>query len=219
MPESRGFVADDLEPDAPDGVAKQGRPQFRLVIGAARPADSGAVKNIVYFDLETQKSAEEVGGWDKIRDMRMSLGVTYSTVRGTYKVYGEPQVDDLLKELQRADLVVGFNHLRFDYEVLHGYTVMDLSQLPTLDMLVVLKEKLGHRLGLDSIAEATFGLNKTSEGLQALEWFKQGKMAEIAEYCCFDVKITKLVHEFGAKNRQLFYKNRFGATLSVAVDW
>ena len=177
------------------------------------------MRNIVYFDLETQKSAEEVGGWDKIRDMRMSLGVTYSTVRGGYRVYAEREVNELLKELQRADLVVGFNHLRFDYEVLHGYTVMDLSQLPTLDMLVVLKEKLGHRLGLDSIAEATFGLNKTSEGLQALEWFKQGKMAEIAEYCCFDVKITKLVYEYGQQHKQLHYHNRFNKKLTVPVKW
>ena len=177
------------------------------------------MRNIVYFDLETQKSAEEVGGWDRIRDMRMSLGVTYSTARGGYRVYGEPQVAELLRELQRADLVVGFNHLRFDYEVLQGYSPVDLTQNPNLDMMVDLKERLGHRLGLDSIAEATFGLNKTSEGLQALEWFRQGKMAEIAEYCCFDVKITKLVHEFGVQHRQLFYKNRFGALLSVAVDW
>jgi DEAD/DEAH box helicase domain-containing protein len=177
------------------------------------------VKNIVYFDLETQKSAEEVGGWGKIRDMKMSLGVTYSTARGGYRIYGEPEVNELLRELQRADLVVGFNHLRFDFEVLHGYTVMDLTQLPSLDMLIELKEKLGHRLGLDAIAEATFGLGKTSEGLQALEWFKQGKMLEIAEYCCFDVKLTKLVHEFGVQHKQLFYKNRFGAVLSVGVDW
>lgn len=180
---------------------------------------SAPARNIVYFDLETQKSAEEVGGWDKIRDMKMSLGVTYSTARGGYRIYGENQVNDLLRELQRADLVVGFNHLRFDFEVLHGYTVMDLTQLPSLDMLIDLKEKLGHRLGLDAIAEATFGLNKTSEGLQALEWFKQGKMMEIAEYCCFDVKLTKLVHEYGVQNRQLFYKNRFGTVLSVGVDW
>lgn len=179
----------------------------------------GAVRNIVYFDLETQKSAEEVGGWDRIRDMRMSLGVTYSTTRGGYRVYGESQVTELLRELQRADLVVGFNHLRFDYEVLQGYSPVDLTQNPNLDMMVDLKGRLGHRLGLDSIADATFGLNKTSEGLQALEWFKQGKMAEIAEYCCFDVKITKLVHEFGVQNQQLFYKNRFGAMLSVPVDW
>ena len=67
-------------------------------------------------------------------------------------IYGEPQVDELIRELQRADLVVGFNVVRFDYEVLHGYTVFDLTQLPTLDMLTVVTEKLKHRLALDSIA-------------------------------------------------------------------
>ena len=176
-------------------------------------------KNIVYFDLETQKSAEEVGGWGNISKMGMSVGVTYNTARGEYKIYGEPQVNDLITELQRADLVVGFNNLRFDYEVLHGYSALDLTQIPTLDMLVVLNEKLGHRLSLDSIATATFGVEKTAEGLQAIEWFKQGKLAEIAEYCCYDVKITKLVHEYGAHHRQLHYHNRFGKKLTVPVNW
>jgi len=177
------------------------------------------MKNIVYFDLETQMSAEEVGGWDKISAMRMSVGVTYSTAHGGYKIYGEKQVDDLLTELQRADLVVGFNNLRFDYEVLHYYTTLDLRQLPTLDMLVELQNTLNHRLSLDSIATATFGVEKTAEGLQAIEWFKQGKLAEIAEYCCYDVKITKLVHEYGAQNKQLHYANRFGKKMTVPVKW
>ena len=177
------------------------------------------MKNIVYFDLETQKSAEEVGGWDKIRDMRMSIGVTYSTERGGYKIYNEADVNELIRELQRADLVVGFNHIRFDYEVLHGYTVLDLTQVESLDMLVELQKTLQHRLSLDSIAQATLGVEKTSEGLQALKWFKEGKMMEIAEYCCFDVKITRLVYEYGAANKQLHYVNRFGKSLSVAVSW
>ena len=177
------------------------------------------MKNIVYFDLETQKSADEVGGWGNISKMGMSIGVTYSTARGGYTIYGEQQVNDLLAELQRADLVVGFNNLRFDYEVLHGYTPFDLTQLPTLDMLVELQATLGHRLSLDSIATATFGVEKTAEGLQAIEWFKQGKLAEIAEYCCYDVKITKLVHEYGVSQRQLHYNNRFGKKLTVPVKW
>ena len=176
-------------------------------------------KNLVYFDLETQKSAEEVGGRGNIAKMGMSVGVTYSTARGEYKIYGEPQVNDLINELQRADLIIGFNNLRFDYEVLHGYTSLDLTQLPTLDMLVVLNEKLGHRLSLDSIATATFGVEKTAEGLQAIEWFKEGKLAEIADYCCYDVKITKLVHEYGARQKQLHYTNRFGKKLTVPVNW
>ena len=176
-------------------------------------------KNIVYFDLETQKSAEEVGGWGNISKMGMSVGVTYSTVSGEYKIYGEKQVNDLITDLQRADLVVGFNNLRFDYEVLHGYTAFDLTQLPTLDMLVVLNETLGHRLSLDSIATATFNVEKTAEGLQAIRWFQEGKLAEIAEYCCYDVKITKLVHEYGVQHRQLHYANRFGKKLTVPVKW
>ena len=151
--------------------------------------------------------------------MRMSVGVTCSAASGNYRIYGEKQVDDLLNELRRADLVVGFNNIGFDCEVLHGYTVFDLRQLPTLDMLVEIKKTLPHRLSLDSIAHATMGVEKTAEGMQAIRWFKEGRLLEIAEYCCYDVKIIKLVHEHGMKHRQLFYTNRFGSKLSVSVSW
>jgi len=177
------------------------------------------MRNTIYFDLETQKSADEVGGWNNISRMGMSVAVTYNTAGAEYRIYGEQQVDDLIKELQRADLIVGFNQLRFDYEVLHGYTALDLRQLPSLDMMVDLQTKLQHRLSLDSIASATFGVEKTAEGLQAIHWFKQGKLVEIAEYCCYDVKLTRLVHQYGTENRQLFYHNRFGKKLAVGVAW
>jgi hypothetical protein len=176
-------------------------------------------KNIVYFDLETQKSAAEVGGWDKIRDMRMSVGVTYSTARGAYEIYGEDRVNDLIDEIMKADLVVGFNHIRFDYEVLHGYTILDLAQAPSLDLMLDLQKVLSHRISLDAVATATLGSEKTAEGLQAIEWFKQKEFMKIAEYCCFDVKITKLVHEYGSACKQVFYHNKFGTKMSVEVDW
>tara|TARA_Y100000589_G_scaffold320200_1_gene349826 strand:- start:526 stop:1062 length:537 start_codon:yes stop_codon:yes gene_type:complete len=176
-------------------------------------------KNIVYFDLETQKSADEVGGWNHIDLMGMSIGVTFSTKRGDYRVYGEPEIDELIEEIQKADLVVGFNQIRFDYKVLEGYSVFDFTQVPSLDMLVDLNEKLGHRLKLDSIAQATFGCEKTAEGLQAIEWYRQGKLLEIAEYCLYDVKITKMVHEYGRAHGHLHYTNKFGNKLKVEVDW
>jgi DEAD/DEAH box helicase domain-containing protein len=178
------------------------------------------MQNIVYFDLETQKSADEVGGWGKIRDMRMSVGVTYSTARGAYRIYGEQEVNALIDELRRADLVVGFNNLRFDYEVLLGHNpFFDVEQVPTLDMLVALQDTLQHRLSLDSIAQATLGVEKTSEGLQAIRWFKEGRLLEIAEYCCYDVKITRLVHEYGRQNKKLHYMNRYGKKMTVATQW
>ena len=165
------------------------------------------------------RSADEVGGWNHIDRMGMSIGVTYSTGNGGYSIYAESEVNDLIEELQRADLVVGFNHLRFDYEVLHGYTTLDLRQLPSLDLMVDLQEPLSHSLKLDSIANATFGTEKTADGLQALKWYKQGKLMEIAEYCCYDVKITKMGHEYGAENDCVYYNSRFGKKLSVEGDW
>jgi hypothetical protein len=175
--------------------------------------------NVVYFDVETQRSADEVGGWDNARELGLSVAVTYSTARGGYRIYAEKQVNDLITELQRADLVVGFNNLRFDNEVLHGYTVFDLSQLPTLDLLVDLQKTLKHRLSLDAIGSATLGAEKTADGLQAIQWYREGRWLEIAEYCCYDVKLTWMVHEYGQRHKQIFYHNRFGNKLSVAVNW
>jgi hypothetical protein len=178
-----------------------------------------AMRNIVYFDLETQKSADDVGGWNRIADMRLSVGVLYGTAWGEYRIYNERRVNELIADLQRADLIVGFNQLRFDYEVLHGYTPFDFRQLPTLDLLVDLQKALNHRLSLDAVASATLGLEKTSDGLQAIRWFREGKLLEIAEYCCYDVKITRAVHEYGAAHKQVFYQNRYGKKLAVPVDW
>lgn len=176
--------------------------------------------NIVYFDLETQKSADEVGGWGNIRDMRMSLGVTYSTDRAGYLIYPESRVNELIEELRRADLVVGYNVLRFDFVVLQGHNeFFDYEQVPTLDMMIDVAEKLPFRPSLDSIASASMGIEKTAEGMQAIRWFREGKLLEIAEYCCYDVKITKLVHEYGRAHKQVLCANRFGAKLSAPVSW
>jgi DEAD/DEAH box helicase domain-containing protein len=176
--------------------------------------------NIVYFDLETQRTANDAGGWDKKRDMGMSVGVTYSTASGQYQIYSEKRVHDLVNELLRADLVVGFNVINFDYEVLMGYTAYDLPSLvPTLDMLVELEKKLGHRLSLDAVATATLGVGKTADGLDAIRWWREGKLLDIAEYCCFDVKVTRLVHEYGRDKKHLFFLDRFQQKRQVETDW
>ena len=176
--------------------------------------------NIVYFDLETQRTANDAGGWDKKRDMGMSIGVTYSTASGQYQIYSEKRVNDLINELLRADLVVGFNVINFDYEVLMGYTILDLPhQIRTLDLLVEVEKKLGHRLSLDALATASLGVGKTGDGLDAIRWWREGKLAEIAEYCCFDVKVTRLVHEFGRDQKHLLFLDRFQQKRRVDVDW
>ena len=177
-------------------------------------------KNVVYFDLETQRTANDVGGWDRKRDMGMSLGVTFSTRTGEYRIYSERTVDALVAELCRADLVVGYNVVNFDYEVLMGYTILDLpGQLPTLDLMTDVEKSIGQKLKLEALARATLGVGKSAEGLDAIKWWRQGRLMDIAEYCCFDVKVTKLIHEHGCRQGELFYHDRFARRQRVAVTW
>src|SRR6266576_4164860 len=176
--------------------------------------------NIVYFDLETQHTANDVGGWERKRDMGMSLGVTYSSDLNEYRIYSEQRVDDLIHRLRRADLVVGFNVLNFDYQVLMGYTILDLvAELPTADLMADMEKRVGHRLGLDAIAQATHGIQKTAAGLDAIRWWREGRILEIAEYCCFDVKVTRLVHEHGCRHKELFFHDRFARKQRIEIDW
>lgn len=194
--------------------------QTFLLLPACMGNDSPVARNIVYFDLETQRTAGDVGGWNNKDKMGMSIGVTYSTAKGEYRIFQEHQVDDLVEELLKAELVVGFNVTKFDYGVLRGYSVYELAEvLPTLDMLLDIEEKIGHRLALDTIAQATLGVGKIAEGLDAIRWFREGEFIKIAEYCCFDVKVTKLVHEFGVENGRVFYEDRFGQKKEVEVSW
>ncbi|PAW64401.1 MAG: helicase [Verrucomicrobiia bacterium Tous-C2TDCM] len=177
-------------------------------------------ENFVYFDLETQRSANDVGGWDRKADMGMSIGVTYSSALNRYKIYDEANVQGLIDELREADLVVGFNHVSFDYEVLMGYTVLDLRECTrNLDLMVDLEKTLLHRPKLDAVASETLGESKTAVGTDAIKWWQEGKIMAIAEYCCFDVKVTKMVHEYGARHGLVKYRNRFNQSLEVAVDW
>jgi hypothetical protein len=177
-------------------------------------------ENYVYFDLETQRSANDVGGWDRKADMKMSVGVTYSSANDRYMIYDESMVQDLIDELCAADVVVGFNHIWFDYEVLMGYTILDLKQQTTnLDLMLDLEKVLEHKPKLDAVAAKTLGEGKTAVGTDAIKWWQEGRIMDIAEYCCFDVKVTKLVHEYGARNGLVKYKNRFNQSLEVPVEW
>lgn len=185
------------------------------------------MKDIVYFDLETQRSFGDVGGAKNKDKMGISVGVAYSTRTGNYHIFGEDQTDALVDMLVKADLVVGFNHLYFDYPVLQGYTILDLpNQTINLDMLIELEKILGHRIKLDAIASATLGTGKSADGLDALRWWQDYKktgdpepLMKIAEYCCYDVKVTKEVHEYALKHGHLKYNDRNGNLTQVEVDW
>jgi DEAD/DEAH box helicase domain-containing protein len=177
-------------------------------------------KGTLFFDLETQHSFEEVGGRNYVEKLHVSVAVTYFSLTRSFKSYTEPQVFFLIEDLFQAETIVGFNIIDFDYRVLKPYTAKDLNQLHTIDMLAHIKRRLGHRLSLNALAQATLSADKSADGLQAVTWFRQGKIAELTSYCKDDVDITRRLYEFGRENGYLLYHDRFsGETKKVQVEW
>ena len=115
---------------------------------------------------------------------------------------------------------MGFNVKRFDYTVLNAYTTEDLGTLPTFDILEDIHKRLGFRLGLDHLAQATLGQSKLADGIQAVEWFRQGEMKNLIEYCQQDVTATRDLFLFGLENQHLVYRNKKdNRRVRLPVDW
>ncbi len=176
-------------------------------------------KTFGVFDLETQRSALEVGGWHMANLMRVSCGVVYDSRDDRFVVYQEKQIEQLIGHLQRLDLVVGFNSKRFDYKVLNGYSDFDFLQLPAFDILEAVKDRLGFRLSLDHIAEATLGQSKSGSGLDALEWWQQGRMDLIIDYCRKDVLITRDLYLFARAKGYLLYREKDGEKFRIPMSY
>jgi DEAD/DEAH box helicase domain-containing protein len=149
----------------------------------------------------------------------MSAAVTYSTAASSYHRYTESRVKALVEELQSAELVVGFNVLEFDYEVLRGYADVPFERLPTLDMMDHLARTIGFRVSLDSVATATLRVGKSGDGLQAIRWYRQGRLGQVLTYCQKDVEITKKLHEYGQQFKVVYYWDRQYQRQMAPVSW
>ncbi len=185
-------------------------------------------RNIVCFDLETRRSAAQVGGWHEAGKMGISVAVTYSSRDKAYHIYTEEQVETLIEELRSADLVVGYNHIGFDYQVLQPFTFWTVADVTrNLDLCTDLSSRIGSRLKLDSVAKLTLdGHSKTAEGTDALKWWAEYEkthepqlLIDIAKYCCFDVKVTMEVYKFGVEHGYVLYEDKQGNAVKVEVDW
>jgi len=203
------------------------RAAVRIGLGARkahRPGGRQATKgagtiNIVYFDLETQNTLDEVGGRSNVHKLRLAAAVTYSTAAQAFHRYTEGRVAELARELRAADLVVGFNVVEFDYEVLKGYPRIRFEAPATLDLMQDLAGKLGFRPSLESVATATLQIGKSADGLQAVRWYRQGLINKVLDYCQQDVEVTRMVHDYGLQNRFVYYWDRQYQRQLVPVSW
>lgn len=172
--------------------------------------------NLVFFDLETKRGSAQVG-WSNIARMGLSLAVTYSEKDG-YQTFLDSQIDGLIRCLKSADAVVGFNHVEFDYKVLSAYTKDDLKALKNIDMFQIIYQKTGLKISLDKLAQGSLGRNKSGDGLKALQWYKEGRIDLIENYCREDVAITRDLYYHGCEKGFVSYIQK-GRPVDVQVNW
>ena len=167
----------------------------------------------IVFDIET------IGDIRDLSTMKVTVVSIYEYEHDRYQSFDEHELGNLWPILERADRLIGFNSLHFDLPILGRNYAGDLTKIPHLDILKVVKESTGNRIKLNDIARATLQIEKSADGLQAMEWYKEGKIAEIKKYCEQDVKVTKDVYEFGLKNKMLYYPTLTGELMPFPVNF
>ena len=172
------------------------------------------------LDIETRRSAEEVGGWHHVDKMGISVAVLYDVRDDTFHTYAQERTAQLMERLSGLELVIGFNIRRFDYRVLSAFAPLSkLTSLPTLDLLESIKERLGYRLSLDHLAQCTLNAEKSADGLQALAWWKEGRIDKITEYCTKDVSITRDLYLHGKRQGFVLFTNKAKQKVRLPVEW
>lgn len=175
--------------------------------------------DIIVLDLETQKSFKDVGR-DKLHKLKISVAGLYSYDRDEFFTLEENEIltnEDIFK---KAGLIIGFNSDGFDLPVLAPYIFTSIEDLPSLDLMSEIEKVRGHRVTLQSVAEATLKKGKSGSGKEALDLYRDGKMEELKRYCLDDVRITKEVYEYGNKHGKVYFRsNRDFRVHEVPVDW
>lgn len=185
----------------------------------ASKADASPVKRYVVFDVETRRSAADVGGWQYASKMGVSILVVYDSLTQNCVSYTQENLADFFSLLQEADAVIGFNSLRFDCAVLQPFAPYELKKLPHIDLLQRIQDRLHYRVSLDNVAQATLEAPKSADGLQALKWWKEGRLDKIEAYCRDDVLLTQRLYCFGLEHGFLLFTNKSGQRVRVPVNF
>jgi DEAD/DEAH box helicase domain-containing protein len=161
----------------------------------------------VTFDIETVGDFRSNGDFS---NLEITVVGTHDSDTGELKGFFQEDFPQMWKLFESADVLVSYNGDHFDIPILNKYYAGDLTKIKSVDLLKEVRNILGRRLKLQSIAQATLGRGKTSDGLEAMDWWAQGKKDKVMEYCLADVAITNEIYEYAKKNGSLKYKDYEG---------
>ena len=175
-------------------------------------------RHFLVLDIETQKLVQDVGGWDHVDKLGISVACAYDSKTDQFLAYRENEIKNLI-ELCEERLVVGYNIRGFDLPVMVPYG-LEIKRLDVFDIMYDLETLTRQRfLKLEYVAQGTLGSGKSADGLMAVEWWKQGQIQKIIDYCMQDVKVTRDVFQFGRQNGFVRIQRSEEKVVEVPVQW
>lgn len=151
------------------------------------------------------------------------LGVSvvgvYSYADDAFRCYEEKDFPLLEEAFRNATRIIGFNSKHFDVPALQPHVRVPLASVPHLDLMNDLESYLGFRVSLDNLAKINLGTQKSGHGMDAITWWREGKMDMLKKYCLDDVRITRDIYEFGKKNGYVVAETRTDPRVSIPVSW
>ncbi len=168
----------------------------------------------ITFDIET--TGEAGAPFDMSKQELTIVGV-YDSQTDAYTSYLQEELPQMWPLFERADVIIGYNSDHFDIPILNRYYAGDLGKIKSVDLLKEIKNVLGRRLKLDSVAQATLGKGKSGNGMEAVKWWAEGKIDKVREYCLDDVRITKELYDYALRNGSVKYKD-FDGIREIKLD-
>lgn len=175
-------------------------------------------RHFLILDIETQRLVQEVGGWDHVDKLGISVACAYDSKTDRFLAFRENELKSLI-ELCEERLVIGYNIRGFDLPVMVPYG-LNIRKLDVFDIMYDLETLTRQRfLKLEAVARGTLGAGKSADGLQAVEWWKAGQIQKIIDYCMQDVKVTRDVFLFGKQNGFVRIQRSEEKIVDVPVQW
>lgn len=171
----------------------------------------------VVFDIETKNFFQDVGKRDPAL-LDIAVICTYNSITNKYESFLEEDLPKLWPMLEKTDAIIGYNSNHFDIPLLNKYYDGDLTNKKSIDLMRTIQNSLGRRIGLNAVAEATLEVGKSAHGLQATEWWKQGEIQKVIDYCIDDVKLTRSLYEHMRDNNFIKYKDLSGKIIKIDID-
>ena len=183
----------------------------------------------IFFDIETKKIFDEIStndpadlGISIVSVFKRHLDDNLNEISGEMFSFWEEDFKNMWPLFSNVDRIIGFNSLHFDVPAVAPLSPYDFRKLNHFDIMDHVKNALGFRAGLGAIAAETLGHTKIDHGLNAVKYWAEHtseSLAKLKKYCEADVMVTKEVYDYGLKNKELKFKDKWNTVRVFQVDF